>query len=209
MFSLLYKKKIAMKIFISFLSFICLLGTVYAQDDIPNREEQINGAIQAAPEDQRAGATVMGYNSNGELVVIKEGNNESICLADDPNKPGFNSACYHKELEPFMKRGRELNAEGKNSSEKFEIREQEAKSGVLKMPEKPATLHVLYGKDATYNPKSGEVENVNYRYVIYIPLATSESTGLPLKPMVKGGPWLMFPGSYGAHIMISPPWPEE
>ena len=43
-----------------------------------------------------------------------------------------------------------------------------------------------------------------YRYVIYTPFATTESTGLPSKPHAKGMPWLMDPGTYSAHIMVGP-----
>jgi hypothetical protein len=73
------------------------------------------------------------------------------------------------------------------------------------MPEKGATLHVLYGKEGKYDPETGNVSNAIYRYVVYIPWATTESTGLPPKPNVKGGPWIMDPGTHRAHIMINPP----
>ena len=191
-----------------FLLLIFSAGLINAQD-FPSNEEQINGALQAAPADVREGATVMGYNPEGKLVVLKKGSNDMICLADDPSKKGFNAACYPSDLEPFMRRGRELRAEGKNREEIFEIREKEAKAGTLPMPKMGTTLHILYGTDGVYNSETGKVENVNYRYVVYIPWATPESTGLPLSPMVKGGPWIMDPGTHRAHIMISPPWPEN
>ena len=35
-----------------------------------------------------------------------------ICLADDPKIDALSVACYHKDLEPFMARGRELDADG-------------------------------------------------------------------------------------------------
>lgn len=171
----------------------------------PSAEDQIAAAVQAGPEEQRTDATVLGYNADGQLVELKKGSNELVCLADDPNKEGFNAACYHSSLSDFMARGRELKAEGKSRQEVSDIRETEAKAGTLKMPEKPATLHVLYGKEAFYNRETGLVENANLRYVVYIPWATQESSGLPLKPMVPGGPWLMFPGTHAAHIMITPP----
>lgn len=171
----------------------------------PDKEDQIAAAVQAGPVEQRDGATVFGYNDAGELIELRKGTNDLVCLADDPNKDGFNAACYHSSLAEFMARGRALRAEGKSRNEISEIRESEAKSGKLKMPEKPATLHVLYGKEAAYNKSTGEVENANLRYVVYIPWATQESSGLPLKPMVPGGPWLMFPGTHAAHIMITPP----
>jgi hypothetical protein len=40
--------------------------------------------------------------------------------------------------------------------------------------------------------------------VVYIPYATQETTGLSLAPNESSHPWLMFPGQYNAHIMITP-----
>jgi len=191
-----------------FFAFIIMMGsatfTLHAQD-VPSKEQQIAGALQAAPEDDREGATVMGYDTNGKLVLLKKGTNPLICIADNPNQKGFNSACYHKDLEPFMTRGRELKAQGKDRGEIFKIREKEAKDGTMKLPKEGATLHVLAGPDGKYNPETKTIENVTLRYVVYVPWATSESTGLPIRPMVPGGPWIMDPGTHRAHIMISPP----
>ena len=185
--------------------FIFLLSCDSRAQEIPDKETQISAAVMAAPEDKRAEATVLGFDAEGNVVTIREGSNNMVCLADDPNSSGFNAACYHIDLEPFMARGRELKAEGKNPQEVFDIREKEAKSGALKMPKAPATLHVLSGKEGKYNSESGNVENANYRYVVYIPFATAESTGLPERPIVPGGPWIMDPGTHRAHIMVTPP----
>ncbi len=176
-----------------------------AQDNIPNQEVQIGGALMAAPEDVRAEATVYGFDKKGDFVLLKEGTNQLICVADDPSKSGFQSVCYHKSLKPFMDRGRALRAEGKTAQEIFDMREAEAKAGSLEMPVAPATLHLLEGKDTQFDVESGTVENAFYRYVVYIPFATAESTGLPTMPMTDGGPWIMDPGTHRAHIMISPP----
>ncbi len=184
---------------------LTLLNQTSCESQIPNKELQISAAVMAAPEEKRADATVMGFNENNELVVIREGSNELICIADDPNKEGFNVSCYHKDLEPFMARGRALKAEGRSREEIFNMRAKEAEEGTLKMPENPSTLHVLSGADGKYDPETGEVANANLRYVVYIPYATQESTGLPLRPLVPGGPWIMDPGTHRAHIMITPP----
>ena len=185
------------------LTFCTLVGC--AQDDIPDKENQIASAVMAAPEDQRAAAAVMGFNTKGELITLREGTNSLICVADDPNRDGFSVACYHLDLEPFMSRGRALRAEGKGPGEIFDIREEEAKAGTLKMPEQPTTLHLLEGPGGQYDPSTGMVNGANYRYVVYIPWATAESTGLPTGPMVPGGPWIMDPGTHRAHIMVTPP----
>lgn len=184
--------------------FVLIVTACMAQ--IPSKEEQITAALQAAPEEFRDGATVLGYNSNGELVTLRKGTNNMICLADDPKQEGFSAAAYHKDLEPFMARGRELRAQGKSRDEIFKIRAEEVKSGKLPMPGKGgATLHVLFGNDTKYNPETGKVENAIYRYVVYIPYATTESTGLPTSPSTNGGPWIMDAGTHRAHIMINPP----
>ncbi|EDP69647.1 hypothetical protein FBALC1_05663 [Flavobacteriales bacterium ALC-1] len=160
-------------------------------------------ALMAAPEASRSGCKVIGYNMAGEFVTLREGNNEFIVLADDPNKDGFSAACYHKDLDPFMARGRALKAEGKKHQEIFDIREAEVKSGELKLPS-GLTLHIYFGPKTKYNPETSKVDEARLRYVVYMPWATSESTGLPEAPAASNHPWIMNPGTHRAHIMISP-----
>ncbi len=170
---------------------------------IDTEEALIATALMAAPKESRSGCKVIGYNMSGEFVTLKEGDNEFICLADNPNQDGFNAACYHKDLEPFMARGRELKAEGKTGQEIFNIREEEVKSGQLVI--KPGlTLHIYYGPKTTYDPETSKVAEAQYRYVVYMPWATSESTGLPESPIAPNHPWIMNPGTHRAHIMITP-----
>lgn len=168
--------------------------------------EQIAAAVLAAPEDRRAAATVLGYDEKGELVTLRKGSNEFVCLADDPHAQGFSVACYHQDLEPYMARGRELRAKGiKNQREINDTRWTEVKAGSLTMPKEPRTLYVLSG--TSYDAAAGVVAGEYLRWVIYVPFATAESTGLATKP-VENGPWLMDPGTPGAHIMITPPRPK-
>ena len=170
---------------------------------IDTDEALIATALMAAPEASRASCKVIGYNMAGEFVTLKEGNNEFIVLADDPNKNGFSAACYHKDLEPFMARGRALKAEGKKHQEIFDIREEEMKAGKLKITT-GATLHIYSGPKTDYDPESAKVDEAKLRYVVYMPWATSESTGLPESPVASNHPWIMNPGTHRAHIMISP-----
>ena len=175
---------------------------------IDNDDALIATALMAAPKESRARCKVIGYNMAGEFVTLREGDNEFIVLADDPNKPGFSAACYHKDLEPFMARGRELKAQGKTGGEIFDIREEEAKSGKLDMGKLGSTLHIYFGASELYDPETFKIEGAQYRYVVYLPFATSESTGLPEEPIGTNHPWIMNPGTHRAHIMISP-LPEE
>ena len=169
--------------------------------EIPPAEWQVKTALMAVPSDYREGAKVYGYDENGKLVTLREGSNAYIALADNPENKNFSTAAYHKDLEPFMARGRELRAEGKEADEIFKIREQEVRDGKLPMPDK-ATLCVFSG---TVNAETGEIENPYVRYVFYIPFATGASTGLPTTPTPPGHAWLMDPGTHRAHIMITPP----
>lgn len=171
----------------------------------PSKEAQIASAVLAAPESLREKAMVYGYSEKGELIVLRKGDNEMVCIADDPKQAGLNVSCYHKDLEPFMERGRVLKKEGKSFQEIFDIREAEVKSKKLKMPNDGATLFVFTAKDENVNQSTGEVKDGNLRYVVYIPWATAETTGLPLKPEAPGMPWIMDPGTHRAHIMINPP----
>jgi hypothetical protein len=193
-----------MKPFILILLLSASVNIAKAQSTIPSAEAQIKMAVLAAPEDKREGAMVYGYDEKKELVVLRKGSNEMVCITDDPDVKGVNVSCYHKDLDPFMARGRTLKKEGKGHQEIFELREKEVKSGKLSMPKHPSTLFVFSGSDENYDAKTGEVKDGKLRYVIYIPYATSESTGLPLQPEAPGMPWIMNPGTHGAHIMINP-----
>ena len=120
-----------------------------------------------------------------------------------PKGPRFSAACTHKDLEPFMARGRELTALGITGSERNEnYRWKEVEEGKLPMSKQPRTLYVLTGE--AYDAATGVVTDPYLRWVLYWPFATAETAGLSTKPN-QGGPWLMDPGTAGAHVMISPP----
>jgi hypothetical protein len=165
---------------------------------------QIKSALLAAPLEKRDSCAVYGYLADTELTLLRKGTNEMVCLGDDPLVPGFSVACYLRELEPFMQRGRELRKQGIKDQQLFDEREREVKEGTLPMPKQPAALYVYSAKDADVDHATGDVKNRYLRYVIYIPYATAASTGLPEKPSADGMPWIMHAGTHGAHIMINP-----
>jgi FtsP/CotA-like multicopper oxidase with cupredoxin domain len=166
-------------------------------------EQQIASAVLPMPERMRAGATVLGYREVGALVELRRGTNGMICLADDPMARSFHVACYHEAMEPFMARGRALREEGVTGAQVDTVRFREVTEGKLPMPKEPAALWTLSGGAGSWNAETNEVKNGQGLYVVYIPFATSESTGLPAIP-APGVPWLMFPGTPKAHIMFIP-----
>lgn len=159
--------------------------------------DQVAEAVTPLPEASRDGATVLGYGGGETLEMIREGTNDFICLADAPGNEGFQVACYHKSLDPFMARGRALRAEGKSESEVLEIRGAEVEAGTLSMPDR-AMLMQLFGQ---INEATGVPDSVTPLHVMYLPYATAEETGLSVRP--GAGPWLMQPGMYRAHMMLS------
>jgi hypothetical protein len=172
----------------------------------PPVAEQIAAASLAAPAERRDGVAVLGYDESGKLVTLRPGTNDLICLYDDPSDDRFSVACYHKDLEPFMARGRELNAQGVTGKERTETRLKDVDEGRLPMPKEGRALYVLSGSG--YDADTGEVGNPYLRWVLYVPYATPESTGLSTKP-AENAPWLMDGGTAGAHIMITPPRPKK
>lgn len=168
-------------------------------------EAQLASALLAAPEDRRDGARVLGWTADSQVVELRAGSNDLVCLSARPGEAQWSVACYHESLEPFMARGRELLAQGIEGQERIDIREREIAEGKLAMPREPRTLYVLHGSG--FDAATGEVNDAYLRWVIYTPYATPESTGLTTRP-VPGAPWLMFPGTAGAHVMINPPRPD-
>ncbi len=165
----------------------------------------VNQAISAAPDELKEGATVYGYNKDGTLRLIRQGTNELVCTADDPANEGFETACFQKGLLDYIARGRVLRAEGMNGQESVDKRKAEIEAGTLPFIKGQATQYIRYGENASYDEATGEVMNSQVRFVIYIPGATPESTGLPTSPMAPGAPFIMDAGSFRAHIMIVPP----
>lgn len=191
------------RIMFTFLAFALTASLANGQSpSIPSADEQIAATILAAPEELRAGATVLGYDNTAKLTTLRKGTNILVCLADNPTDNKFSAACYHHDLEPYMARGRELVAQGvTGGSRNDQFRWKEIREGKLAFPKEPRMLYVLSGKG--YDATTGKVTDGVVRWVIYVPNATAESTGLSTSPK-RGEPWLMDAGTLGAHIMITP-----
>jgi hypothetical protein len=172
-----------------------------AQGQVLPAAKQIQAAIAAAPAEMRDGAGVWGYNESKKLVKLREAKNDMICLASNPDGKQFHVACYHKLLEPFMARGRELRAQGVKDDQVDTVRFKEITSGKLQMPKTPSALYTLTGPPNSFDATTGKVTGAKWLYVVYIPGATEQSTGITEKP-APGVPWIMYPGTPKAHIMF-------
>lgn len=159
------------------------------------------------PDNLQAGARVLGHDSQGKLVTLRPGTNDFTCIADDGKSKQYHVACYHKALEPFMARGRQLHALNKSREAIDSVRGADVKAGRYSMPSKPAALYQYYASrdsvDAMLN-----VKGASWLYVVYTPYATQKTTGVTENP-IEGGPWIMFPGKPWAHLMIAPQKPTS
>jgi len=121
-------------------------GTAKRQPIFHSAAYQIAAAVTPLPEEMRAGATVLGYTATGKpIVTLREGTNDMICLLPDPSSSQFHAACYHKAMEPFMARGRELRAGGVSGGQVDTVRFAEVRAGKLKMPTQPSMLYQIFG----------------------------------------------------------------
>jgi hypothetical protein len=165
--------------------------------------QQIAAAVSPLPANLQGGARVLGYDASGKLVTLRAGTNDMICLADDPAGKRFHVACYHKSLEPFMARGRELHALKKSKEAIDSTRANDVKRGAYSMPSKPAALYQYFASRDSVDVAKGAINGAQYLYVIYMPYATYATTGITENPL-EGGPWVMNPGLPWAHVMVLP-----
>jgi hypothetical protein len=166
------------------------------------RELQIAAAVTPIPPAMQGGAKVLGYSPERKLITLREGTNDLICLADDPSRPGYHVACYHRLLDPFMARGRALRARGVKEEKIDSMRLADVKGGRLAMPARPTALYQLFAPADSVDATTGTARGARALHVMYIPYATAKSTGLSTQPIK--GPWLMNAGLPWAHIMYTP-----
>lgn len=166
----------------------------------------VASAALAAPASYRDGAEVRAWTDGDHLVTLRAGTNDMICIADRPGDGQFRAACYHASLEPFMESGRALARQGLEGMERQRARWAEIEAGRVSMPA-AAMVYNLGFETEDFDPHTMDPATGSRLHVVYMRDATAESTGLPTSG--GDGPWLMFPGSPSAHVMISlPPRPE-
>jgi hypothetical protein len=158
--------------------------------------DEITQATLPLPEDLRAGATVYKYDpATGERKVLRQGNNHVECMPR--GEDGF-TWCYNKVTSARRDYSAKLRAQ-KMDDKAIQVAMAEAtKKGTI--PEAPFGVmsYRLYGKR----------DRIQLLWVLSVPGATPESIGVTTASAredaleLRGTPWLMLPGTPGAHIMI-------
>ncbi|MDH4065319.1 MAG: hypothetical protein OEW19_13045 [Acidobacteriota bacterium] len=158
--------------------------------------DPITQATLPLPEDLRAGATVYTYEkATGERKVLRQGTNQVECMPR--GEDGF-TWCYNKVTGPRRDYAAKLRAQGKDDKAVQVAMAEATKNGTI--PESPFGVmsYRLYGKR----------DRIQLLWVLSVPGATPESIGVTTASAredaleLRGTPWLMLPGTPGAHIMI-------
>ncbi len=160
-------------------------------------EDQIAEAVLPLPADLRAGATVVSYDpETGARNVLRQGTNSLECEPKNPDD-GF-IRCYNKVMAPRHEMEAKLHAQKKSPKETQEAIAEAIKVGTLKVPPFGTMSYRL-------TTKEGVIKRL---WVMSVPYATPEQLGVSTASQrdaaLKGHglPWMMLPGTAGAHIMI-------
>jgi hypothetical protein len=160
-------------------------------------DDQISQAVTPLPEDLRAGATVVTYDpSTGARKVLRQGTNTLECEPENP-RDGF-TRCYSNVSRPRRELEEKLRAEKKSDKEIEAATDAAIKSGALKVPPMGTMSYRLSNKDGV----------IKKLWIVSVPYATPEMLGVSTVSQRdaalkgQGLPWMMLPGTAGAHIMI-------
>lgn len=160
-------------------------------------DPRIAEAIRPLPEDLQAGATVVAYDAKtGERHVLRQGTNMMECQPKNP-VDGF-TRCYHAQLGPRRDLEAKLRAQGKTDEAIAAAVADATKAGTIKAPAFGMMSYRL-------SDDKGRIQKL---WVMSVPNATPESIGVSTSSqreealLGKGLPWLMLPGTPGAHVMI-------
>jgi len=158
--------------------------------------DEIAQATLPLPDDLRAEASVYTYDpKTGERVWLRKGTNFAECVPRGAD--GF-TWCYNRATAPRRDFSAKLRAQGKSDKDIQDAVAAATKDGTLKPTPFGTMSYRLYGKK----------DRIQLLWVLSVPGATPESIGVSDgsgRDEAIGGdgrPWLMLPGTPGAHIMI-------
>jgi len=160
-----------------------------------SKDAQIAEALKPLPEDLKAGATVYMYDKNGDRKILREGTNAVECSPKEED--GFTrcTSIVTRERRDFQAK---LKAQGKKPEEIQAAVAAATKEGKLK-PVPFGTMSYRYSDDD---------KRIKVLWVMSVPGATTATLGVSTTSQrdaaLKGHglPWLMLPGTPGAHVMI-------
>ncbi len=177
---------------------LCLMGGVTTVPLAAQLTDPVATAVLPLADTLRAGATVVNYADN---QVLRRGTNGITCLTDRPADNRLSLVCYPSAVEGYMRRGRELSAEGIRGNEYRAILGAEVKTGALYFP----SGVLLRNVSGTINDATGVPDSVRVWVEFLLPFADAAALGIPLFDSGLD-PWMMSAGTVAAHVMVRYRW---
>ena len=167
-------------------------GSLLAQSD----QALIAQAVRPLPEDLRADATVYRYDpGTGERIVLRQGSNQVECRPKD--EEGF-TRCSPTANASRSDMSAKLRAQGMSDEDIAATLVSAEARGLIRPRIFGALSYRLYD----------EPDRIQLLWIISVPDATPEQLGMPTGSQRdnslagRGTPWMMNPGTSGAHLMI-------
>ena len=158
--------------------------------------DQVAQAVLPLPEDLRAGATVVTYDSTtGARQVLRQGTNMIEC---QPRADSGFTRCYNKSGAAASDLNAKLTAEGTTGEDAQAARAAAREAGTITPTPFGSVGYRLYEEE----------DRIMLLWVMRLPNGSSEELGMPTGSQRdnalagKGTPWMMRDGTAGAHLMI-------
>jgi hypothetical protein len=176
----------------------CLIGGFFEAPAASQRPDPVATAVLPLPDTLRPGATVIDYEDN---EVLRRGTNGITCLTDRPGDNRLSLLCYPSAVEGYMRRDRQLSAEGIRGNESRAILHAEVKTGALYLPSGVLVRNV----SGLLNEATGVPDSARVWSEFLLPFADPTALGIP---EFDAGldPWLMSAGRVDAHVMVRYRW---
>jgi hypothetical protein len=156
-------------------------------------QADVDKALLAAPDQLKAGATVIKWKSDlSGYTTLRKGNNKLVCFDKSglPGQQAFSVECSSLG-----------NIERAQQNIKFESEPDRAKrQAALDAAEKNGTRAKPEFGSVWYHVMGASQEQARHHMTIAVPMATSQSLGLPDNGQ-QGGVWIMNAGTTTAHLM--------
>lgn len=181
-----------MKRFVAALAGVTALCALSAGAFAQTGDEAIEKALLPAPRNMKEGATVIKWKADGTYDTLRKGTNRLVCYdrSGDPGQQPFSIQCTSIANLDRVAQNRKFEAIADRAARQAAIEEAE-KNGSRVKPEFGSVWLTMQGADK---------EHARIHTTIAVPMATSQSLGLPDNNR-QGGVWIMNAGTTTAHLM--------
>ena len=154
----------------------------------------IDRALLAAPANLKEEAAVISFDSNGRIVVVREGSNGLMCW-DSSNEPGrqgnWTSQCTSELNRARVEQNHQFSHRGRTNEAIQELIDEAELDGSRAVP--------AYG--SMYYHWRGDAETGGSHTNIAVPYATEANSQIP-ESRRNDAMWIMDAGTSAAHLMI-------